>query len=212
MSTLGYFFILGALVIMRQIYKGRMLNIGEDLSDAFLAIVSGDSTKISEVFSRTGDANLPSASEPSATETTSKAVAGVIAKTAPILAFARKRGAAAKGYRWAATGPDYYDCSGLIYRAAQDAGYRGPRFTTATVLAMPGFKKISGPNVEGPGISNAGLGDIVLWLTGMGGGGHMGVISGENTFYSALNPQEGIKDEKLSTFRKVQPIYVRFRK
>lgn len=60
MNTLAWVLILGAILIMRSIYKGRLLNIGEDLSDGFLAFVTGDNKKFTEVMSRTGDSATPS--------------------------------------------------------------------------------------------------------------------------------------------------------
>lgn len=61
MNTLAWVLILGAILIMRAIYKGRLMNIGEDLSDGFLALVSGDDKKFTEVLARTGDSATPTA-------------------------------------------------------------------------------------------------------------------------------------------------------
>jgi cell wall-associated NlpC family hydrolase len=197
MSTLGYFFILGAFVIMRQVYKGRMANIGEDLSDAFLAIVSGDSSKFTEVFARTGDSNAPTVS------TTGPEDAGNTQVKNPktLLEAAVKLGHNAKGYRFGATGPDYYDCSGLVYRAAQAIGYKGARFVTSTVSTVSGFKPVTAPNSSGN--------DIVLWPAH-----HMGIVSGPDQCYNALNPQAGIGYISISAIIQSnkwgRPVYYRY--
>src|ERR1700755_1911252 len=142
MSTVGYFFILVALLLIRQVFKGRVMNLGEDLTDAFTAVVSGDTDKLGEVLTRTGDSNTPNT-----------ATLNVVGDNSPVPTLAtvgialaaENRGKAAKAYKWAATGPDYYDCSGLMWRACQDLGYTGPRFVTATVAAMKGFTRVASP-------------------------------------------------------------------
>jgi cell wall-associated NlpC family hydrolase len=89
-------------------------------------------------------------------------------------------------YRYASTGPDAYDCSGLIYRALVDLGYyKGVRFASATwgIQGAPIASKVTTPAV----------GDIVVWP-----GKHMGVVSGNDLMYSALNPTDGILESKIS--------------
>lgn len=56
-------------------------------------------------------------------------------RVAVAIAFARAQ--IGKPYRWASTGPDSYDCSGLVYRAFQAAGYQFQgRPTTYTLIGM----------------------------------------------------------------------------
>lgn len=196
MSTIGWFFILTAFLVIRQVARGRVLNTMEDLSDAFLAITTGDSQALSGVVTRTGDYNTPS----EATIDEAVVPAGKISGQT-LLAAAVSLGNTAKGYRWAATGPNYYDCSGLVYRAAQKVGYTGRRFTTADIKDAKGFYPVSAP----------GTGDIVLWRAGNGHAtGHMGIVSGGDQFYSARSVRSGIGYSKISTFRKDPPTYLRF--
>jgi peptidoglycan DL-endopeptidase CwlO len=109
----------------------------------------------------------------------------------------------AKGYRWAATGPDYYDCSGLIWRATQLIGYKGARFTTATLPGLKQFRRLQDREVN--------VDDIVHWPAGHGGvTGHMGVVTGGDMFYSARSVRSGIGEAKISTFRKAKPRYYRY--
>src|SRR4030042_393613 len=63
MSTMGWVFILMAGIVLRQVSRGRVMETPQDLSDAFLAIVSNDTAKLKEVFSRTGDYTTPDKAE-----------------------------------------------------------------------------------------------------------------------------------------------------
>lgn len=49
-----------------------------------------------------------------------------------VLSFARRQ--IGKPYRWGATGPDAYDCSGLVYAAFKAIGVRVPRTTAGLIL------------------------------------------------------------------------------
>jgi cell wall-associated NlpC family hydrolase len=231
MSTIGYLLILAAVLIARQTAKGRVLDLPEDLSDAFLALARGDTNGLTAVFARTGKetdtvsgadiavANLTNGSI-NAVGTTVNGVAGALSDgvsglkdAAGGLAMAAVLlGSKAKGYKWAATGPDYYDCSGLMYKAAQGIGYKGARFTTASVPLIPKtFKRISSPATSGPGVTRAGINDLVVWPPGSGGvTGHMGVIYGPDQFYSARSIKSGIGVSKISTFRSTTPRYYRY--
>ncbi len=196
MSTIGWFLILTAFLVIRQVARGRVMNTMEDLSDAFLAIVQGDSQHLGGVLTRTGDYNQPSQADIQEGLAPATAISGN-----SLLAAAESLGKAAKGYRWAATGPDYYDCSGLMWRASQKVGYTGPRFTTHDVKTRKGFYPVDKPIV----------GDIVLWHAGNGSStGHMGVVSGSDQFYSARSVRSGIGYSKISTFRSSKPEYLRY--
>lgn len=230
MSTLAWLLLLSGFVILRQVSKGRVSNLGEDLSDAFLAITRGDSKALTEVMSREGESDEPAfAALGDAMGTAVVGVAGASGITAQEIAkaiggqvkgleakgnkslviAAAILGSKAKGYRWAATGPDYYDCSGLMYKAAQMIGYKGGRFTTYTIGTNKAFKEVQAPNVQGPGSSGsagAGIDDIVCWPTH-----HMGVVTGPDRFYSARSVKSGIGEAKISTFRNgSKPKYYRF--
>lgn len=63
MSTMGWVFILMAGIVLRQVSRGRVMETMQDLSDAFLAIVSNDTAKLKEVFARTGDFTTPNQAE-----------------------------------------------------------------------------------------------------------------------------------------------------
>lgn len=199
MNTLGYLFILCAILLGRAVSRGRVMQIGQDLSDGFLAIVQGNSDSLAEVLHRTGDGSVAAEFNPAIADTANKAVSSGVSTVigAMFVQKAEQLGSAAKGYRWAAAGPDYYDCSGLAWRTVQAFDYTGPRFFTSTVSSMPGFSRVTDPQI----------GDIALWPAY-----HMGFVTGPNKFYSARNPKSGIGETAISTFRPDAPIYLRYRR
>lgn len=93
-----------------------------------------------------------------------------------------------KPYRWSATGPDAFDCSGLVYWALKSSGYPDvPRFTTATFggwAKSNGFTKITDA-------SQFAAGDIVVKA------GHMGVCSGPGTMIDAPHTGAYVREEAL---------------
>lgn len=186
MQTIAWLFIIAAIVLIRQVSKGRADKLPEDLRDFWLALLSGDNAGMREVAGRTGDTLTPTqATAPEGSSTISGTAGGTgggSTSGAALLAEARKLGAAAGNrYVWGATGPNSYDCSGLVWRAARNIGvYKGARFTTYTFRAQ---SKGWAQEVKSPAV-----GDIVLWT------GHMGIVSGPNKMYNALNRRAGIVD------------------
>lgn len=95
-------------------------------------------------------------------------------------------GDASGKYVWGATGPDAFDCSGLIWNALGKTGvYKGPRFTTHN------FNQVA-PQFAEP-VSTPAKGDIVVWP-----GHHIGVVADQDKYYSARSPAKGIGDASLS--------------
>lgn len=199
MSTIGWLLILAAVFLIRGAAKGRAMELKDDIPDAFLALLRGDTDALGEVLSRSGDGLTPEQANLEGYKEAGSGVGGIISDVASsysISAAAIKRGKAAKGYKWTATGPTYYDCSGLMWRACQDTGaYKGPRFTTFNVGSLSAFTKVSNPAVN----------DLVVWPTH-----HMGVVTGPDQFYSARSVRSGIGYSPIGTFRKGdKPIYLR---
>lgn len=185
MNTLAYLLLFAAAIGLNAVRKGRAANIAEDLGDAFIGAVRGDGKAIREVFNRSGASTVaPQAELPASTPGVRGESAFKPSTGGAITRAATKRGSLAKGYRWGATGPDYYDCSGLMWRACQDAGVNvGGRFTTATFSGNKAFTRVSKPAPD----------DIVLWPFQ-----HIGVVTGDDTYYSAISTKRGIGSGKIS--------------
>lgn len=168
---------MGALLI-RQVVVGRSSETPGDLRDLAISFFSADVDGMSEVLTRRGSSDTGSgevAAAPGVTPTNNALAQKVI-----------ELGQAAKGYRWGATGPEYYDCSGLIWKACRELGiYKGSRFTSHN------FSRIAG-NIWTQ-VAAPAAGDIVLWT-----GKHMGVSLGGDTMYSARSRSKGIGESTVS--------------
>lgn len=101
-----------------------------------------------------------------------------------------------KPYRWGATGPDSFDCSGLVYRALRESGYNVRRLTTYGWLVSPMAVTVKNPEP----------GDLVVWPGHMGiyvGGGRMieAPRTGLTVRYSSVGTRNGV----APTYRRVKP-------
>lgn len=194
MPALGYLLVFAAIYLLRQIAVGRVDYLVTDFRDLGLAAIAGDTTQIRTVLSQRGD-NLPTGST------------GLVATSLPVgslgttelVTTAKRLGQKAQGYRLGTEGPDWYDCSGLIWAALREMGvYDGSRFTTSTFAQVaPQFAKNIPwiPGTPSTPNNNFGFEDIVppgailLWPTQ-----HMGVCVNGKTMYSARSPEKGIED------------------
>ncbi|VDG31412.1 hypothetical protein (plasmid) [Lactobacillus brevis] [Lactiplantibacillus mudanjiangensis] len=105
-----------------------------------------------------------------------------------------KLGHAARGYSESAgrLGPEYYDCSGLVYTALKHLGVHvgggsttGPEYQFTSPVSW----------------SKARPGDLAFW--GSGGSEHVGIVSntsGSGRMYNAENPTDGIKYGPIKGF------------
>ena len=89
-----------------------------------------------------------------------------------------------KPYRYGATGPSSYDCSGLTGAAWKAAGVSIPRTSGAQ---WRGLKKVSKSNLR--------PGDIVVFY----GGGHVGLYVGNGYVIHAPRTGQNVKKVKMST-------------
>jgi cell wall-associated NlpC family hydrolase len=89
-----------------------------------------------------------------------------------------------KPYVWGATGPNAFDCSGLVQAAFHAAGISLPR-TTRTIIS------------RGTPVSRSALqrGDLI-WPSA----GHMGIYLGDGMFIHAPQPGEVVKISKVYAF------------
>ena len=195
MPPFALLFVLAGIMLIRQVVVGRAADTPGDIRDLSLALVHGDTAEVGSVLARRGE-NIPTGAsdEVAITPPVGTGNTGLLAECV-------KLGAAAKGYRWGGIGPDYYDCSGLVWRAMRNLGvYKGLRFNTAVfgmVAKKQGWQAVDAP------VS----GDVVVWA-----GSHMGVCAGGDKMFSARSPSKGIKYSTISgdsgAFKR-QPTYYR---
>lgn len=83
-------------------------------------------------------------------------------------------------YRWGATGPSSFDCSGLVYRVFAETGLfdriGSGRYRSATAM----YAYFRGRGLASR--SGGEVGDLVVW----GGGAHIGIYLGNGRAISAL--------------------------
>lgn len=103
-------------------------------------------------------------------------------------------------YVWGSTGPNTFDCSGLVMYALKKAfgisypHYSGSQYSVSEHIAQ----------------SKAKAGDLVFW--GKGGSEHVGVYAGGNNYYSAQSPSQGIGMNTLdSVVGYGSPLFARVR-
>ncbi|WP_063285572.1 phage tail tape measure protein [Secundilactobacillus collinoides] len=101
----------------------------------------------------------------------------------------------AANYKYSETkgrlGPNYYDCSGLVYEALKHIGVTLPGSTT--VPEYDATKSVSW--------KNAVPGDLAFW--GAGGDEHVGIVTstnGNGRMWNAENPTDGIKYGPIKGF------------
>lgn len=202
MKTLGYILLIAAALMYRAGLRGRALpDIPGDIADGTKALVKGDWQGLNEVYQRAGTLSF---SDDAAGDSGGKILGSDRLKGHAVLKKMYSLGEAAKGYRFGASGPDYYDCSGLVYRALKDLGYySGPRFSTASfrLNAAPLLEQIDTPTV----------GAIALWRRAFGG--HIGVMVDSTNVYSALSVKAGIGVVPVDSLTNIygKPEYFRIR-
>lgn len=91
-------------------------------------------------------------------------------------------------YRWGATGPRAFDCSGLVQFAWRKAGVRLPRTTWSMLGAVR--KKVAWRNLK--------AGDLVF----TSGGGHVGMYIGRGRIVHAPHSGTRVRIDKLDAYRK----------
>lgn len=119
------------------------------------------------------------------------------AVVAGALAFARAQ--IGKPYKWGATGPNSFDCSGLVYSAFKSVGVVLPR-TTATLHTAA----VAGRQLKLVPRSELVVGDLVF-----PDAGHVGIYSGNGMFVEA--PRAGLKVREVKVWgflyaARVQPV------
>ena len=116
-----------------------------------------------------------------------------------LLKAAEKYGEGHK-YVWGATGPDTFDCSGLVMYTLKHAyGINYPHFSGSQYNMTRHISK-----------GEARMGDLVFW--GAGGTDHVGIYAGGNNYFSAESPSQGIHMNTLdSVVGKGRPLFGRIK-
>lgn len=194
METLALVLFLASGMLFRSVAVGRVDNIRQDWHDYASAFFAGDGKALREVAARRGT-NVRAVS----TAATSLGDAGIAAANAQasgtgarVLAEMKRLAAIANNrYEYGKTGPQSYDCSGLVWRAMVNLGvFTGQRFTTETFANVaPGFARKMDAVSAVPG-------DVMVWHGS--GVQHMGVYVGGDKLYSAYNTDKGILETSVS--------------
>jgi hypothetical protein len=109
-------------------------------------------------------------------------------EAAQVLELARRQ--VGKPYRFAAVGPDAFDCSGLIWFLFKSTGLTdrmGGKRRGAT--GYLNYWKENWPNQVSKNLADARPGDILIW----GGGKHAGIYVSGNWAVSALNSRYDVR-------------------
>ena len=111
---------------------------------------------------------------------------------AAVLAFATAQ--EGKPYSWGATGPDAYDCSGLVVAGFQTIGIdlSGSRTSEAMYAALPHIPD-----------SELQPGDLVFFNPGedgIPGPGHVGIYAGNGTMINATHPGDVVRISAVAGF------------
>ena len=116
-----------------------------------------------------------------------------------LLKAAEKYGEGHK-YVWGATGPNTFDCSGLVMYTLKHAyGIDYPHFSGSQYNMTRHISK-----------GEAHMGDLVFW--GSGGSDHVGIYAGGNRYFSAQSPAQGIHMNTLdSVVGKGRPLFGRIK-
>ncbi len=125
-------------------------------------------------------------SAPSAAAGNDAAAAPAGGSVATVIGFLRAQ--VGDAYVMGATGPDAWDCSGLVQAAFKQVGVDLPRISQDQSLA--------GTQVS---LSNLQVGDILYW-GGAGSAYHTGVYIGGGQYLDAANPSKGVVIQDLSGY------------
>ncbi|MGC0416208.1 NlpC/P60 family protein [Embleya sp. AB8] len=104
-------------------------------------------------------------------------------KAAQAVAFAKAQ--VGKPYVYGATGPNAYDCSGLVQAAYQSAGVSLPRVTNDQFAADPHVS-----------IANLQPGDLVFFYSGIS---HVGIYIGDGKMVHAANSRKPVEIASINT-------------
>jgi len=182
MDTIGWLLLFSGAFLIRGVINGRGFKSFTDLGDAFLAAAEFNSTKLKAAWDETGSNNDPDTSATDAVTVPTGTITSGFSNGVSLLAEMQRIGTG-KGYSQVKrTGPDSFDCSGLVWKAGSNLGI-WPKGTTAFntasfVTHTKAFGLVEYTDATAGGIQ---AGDIIWWV------GHMGVATDSQNFFSALS-------------------------
>ncbi|MFE9767819.1 C40 family peptidase [Streptomyces sp. NPDC005808] len=121
-----------------------------------------------------------------ATSTSTTVSAPASGSVATVVAFLKAQ--VGDAYVMGGTGPNSWDCSGLVQAAFKQAGVDLPR--------VSGDQSTAGTPVS---LSNLAVGDILYWGSA-GSAYHVGVYIGDGQYLDAANPSKGVVIQDLSGY------------
>lgn len=192
MNVIGYILLILGLVGIQRVRQNRASDLIPDALTFTSAVLAGRWDVASGVWSATGptvaEMFAGTGSDPETPRAAGETLDSIGGPGVALLREARRIGSASGVYVLGKTGPEAYDCSGLVWRALKNLGlYNGPRFTTATIASV--HRQFS---VEVTG-ETPQPGDIVLWV----GRGHMGIAESATRQYAAKSPESGIGSQGI---------------
>ncbi|MFJ4772802.1 C40 family peptidase [Streptomyces uncialis] len=134
----------------------------------------------------TGASGSTGTSSPSTGSSSESTTAPASGNLGSVIAFLKAQ--VGDAYVMGGTGPNSWDCSGLVQAAFKEAGIDLPR-TSQT-------QSTAGTQV---GTSNLQVGDILYW-GGAGSAYHTGVYIGNGQYLDAANPSKGVVIQDLSGY------------
>jgi cell wall-associated NlpC family hydrolase len=139
-------------------------------------------TRSSERTTLSASADVETSTSASSSSSSSSSTA--TGSAAAVIAFVRAQ--VGDAYVSGGTGPNSWDCSGLVQTAFKQVGIDLPRVSQDQSTA--------GTQVS---LSNLQPGDILYW-GGAGSAYHVGVYVGDGMFVGAQNPSTGVAEKPLS--------------
>ncbi|MGW3633393.1 C40 family peptidase [Streptomyces sp. NPDC005122] len=139
-----------------------------------------------QAASRSAARTTLSASASTSASTTSTVSAPASGSVATVIAFLKAQ--VGDAYVMGGTGPNAWDCSGLVQAAFKQVGVDLPRVSQD--------QSTSGTPVS---LSNVQVGDILYWGSA-GSAYHVGVYIGNGQYLDAANPSKGVVIQNLSGY------------
>jgi len=153
-----------------------------DLADAKKKAEAARKAAAADAVSRSSARTVLSASASTSTNVAAPASGSV----ATVIAFLKAQ--VGDAYVMGGTGPNAWDCSGLVQAAFKQVGVDLPRVSQD--------QSVSGTPVS---LSNVQVGDILYWGAA-GSAYHVGVYIGNGQYLDAANPSKGVVIQDLSGY------------